>query len=283
MDDGRATLDAALANLSRLDPNWMVCGNAGGERLGRLAIRITDPHGKNQRVGALPAKVVSLDENFIVVRRRANLSLSHDLEGFHLYGTDLCLNADVLGGNCYVIDFHLCHKGAGITAESFFKVRERLIQKYRRAFRSRWIPTTCTNLFVSGTPLLGRLLSRPSTIRAARFAARSALWFNQTVLQAVRRLLCFNTGKDVFRQQYFVENTTSSFVWKPIADAPANCELELCIYENGQYRAIAFPCRRNGVAWYDVVANKIVPVRPTHWRPWHASANDRGSASAWGH
>src|SRR5262245_33825168 len=182
MDDGRTKLDAALANLSRLDPNWMACGNAGGEHLGRLAIRITDPHGVNQRVGALPAKVVSLDENFIVVRRATNLSLSHDVEGFHLYGADLCLIADILGGNCYVIDFHLRHKGAGLTDESFFRIRERLIQKYRRAFRSRWIPTTCTDLFVSGTPLLGRLLSRASAIRAARVGTRIPVWFNQTVL-----------------------------------------------------------------------------------------------------
>ena len=61
--------------------------------------------------GELPAKVHTLDENFIVVRRAANLSLSHDLDGFHLYGTDLCLIADVLGGNRYVIDFHFAASG----------------------------------------------------------------------------------------------------------------------------------------------------------------------------
>lgn len=183
MEDGRTVLDAALANLSQLDPNWMVCGNAGGEHLGRLAIRITDRHGADQRVGVLPARVRTLDENFIVVRRSANLSLSHDLEGFHLYGTDICLIADVLGGNCYVIDFHLRHTGAGVMDESFFKIRQRLIRKYRRALRSRWITTTCTNLFVSGTPILGSLLSGAPAIRAARFVARSAVWFNRTVLR----------------------------------------------------------------------------------------------------
>ena len=56
-------------------------------------------------LGELPAKVHTVDENFIVVRRATNLSLSHDLDGFHLYGTDLCVIADILGGNCYVIDF----------------------------------------------------------------------------------------------------------------------------------------------------------------------------------
>src|SRR5262245_29431293 len=198
MNDGRAKLDAIVAILSRLDPKWMVCGNAGCEHLGRLAIRITDPHGKDQRVGVLPAKVLSLDENFNVVRRGANLSLSHDVEGFHLYGADLCLIADVLGGNSYVIDFHLHHTGAGTTDESCFEIRERLIQKYRRAFRSRWMPTTCTSLFVSGTPLLGGLLSHASAIRAARFVARSADWFNQT--------------EGVVRQQYF-GRVLSAGIW----------------------------------------------------------------------
>ena len=200
MEDGRTKLDAALTNVSRLDPNWMVCGNAGGEHLGQLAIRISDPHGTNQRVGELPAKVHTLDENFIVVRRATNLSLSHDLDGFHLYGTDLCLIADVLGGNCYVIDFHLRHLGAGTTDESFVKTREHLIQKYRRAFRSRWITTTCTNLFVSGIPLLGRFLSRAGPARGARFVARAARNELPFKMRYRRRRLSKSKIKSWFRE-----------------------------------------------------------------------------------
>src|SRR5262249_51154593 len=119
----------------------------------------TDPHGTNRRIGDFPAKVRSLDENFVIVRRSTNLALSRDLEGFHFYGTDICLIADVLGNNCYVIDFHLRHKGHGVFDNHFFATRKHLIQKYRRAFRSRWITTTCTTIFISGLPLLGGLLS----------------------------------------------------------------------------------------------------------------------------
>jgi hypothetical protein len=158
-EDGRANLDAALVNLTRLDPNWAACGNAGTDQAGHLVIRITDPHGADQRTGDFPVKVRSLDENFIVVRRLANLALSHDVAGFHLFGTDLCIIADILGASCYVIDFHLHHKSAGLIDSSFFSVRERLMLKYRLAFRSRWIATTCTTLFVSGVPFLGRLLT----------------------------------------------------------------------------------------------------------------------------
>jgi hypothetical protein len=170
--DGRAELDEALANLARLDPNWAACGNSGGGRPGRLTVRITDPHGTDLQIGTFPAKVRSLDENFIVVKRSANLAFSNDLKGFHLYGTDICIIADILGGSCYVIDFHLRHKSAGVVDDSFLKIRERLLQKYGIAFRSRWIQTTCTILFVSGASLLGRLLSSSIAIGIVRALVR---------------------------------------------------------------------------------------------------------------
>ena len=114
VDDGRAELEARLEQLETLDPAWAVAGNAGGIAPGRLAIRITDPHGANRHVGALPAKVMSLDENLMIVKRSARLSFSRDLSGFHFYGTDICLIADVLGHSAYVIDFHLEHLSGGV-------------------------------------------------------------------------------------------------------------------------------------------------------------------------
>ncbi len=66
--------------------------------------------GRTSSKEKLPIRVGSLDENFIVVKRQANLALSHDMSGFHLYGTDLCIIADILGRTSYVVDFHLCHK-----------------------------------------------------------------------------------------------------------------------------------------------------------------------------
>ena len=55
--------------------------------------------------------------------------------------------------------------------------------------------------------------------------------------------------------------------------APAHIELELSIYDKGEYHALVFPCLREGLGWRDVVANCSVLVEPTHWRPW-----DRGRA-----
>jgi len=165
IDEARENLDAALDELSRLDPNWAACGNAGTVRPAQVAMRISDPHGNDRRIGKFPVKVHTLDENFFIVRRSTNLAFSHDLEGFHFYGADICLIADALGYNCYVIDFHLRHKSAGVMDIDFFYSRKLLIRKYRRAFRSRWIGTTTTTIYISGLPLLGQLLSSTIAIR----------------------------------------------------------------------------------------------------------------------
>ncbi len=89
--DDRARLDQRLAELDALDSTWAVAGNAGGALPGKLAMRISDPHGEDRTLGTLPARVVSLDENFLVVKAASRVAFSRDLSGFHLYGADICL------------------------------------------------------------------------------------------------------------------------------------------------------------------------------------------------
>jgi hypothetical protein len=151
LDGGREQLDAVLAEMEVHDPSWAVLGNSGGMSPGRLAIRITDPHGAGQKTEHLPARVHSLDENFLVVRRSANLALSRDLSGFHLYGADLCIVADILGWRSYVVDFHLRHLSPGNRDLSLSRSRVALIKKYSRALRTRWVMTPCELLFLSGS------------------------------------------------------------------------------------------------------------------------------------
>ena len=113
IDDGRQKLDTVLRELDRIDPNWAVCGNGGGVYPKRLALRLTDPHGDKQFTEPLPQRVSGLDENFLVVRRDANLAVSADLKVFHLHGTDICTVARLLGYTAYVVDFRLRHLSGG--------------------------------------------------------------------------------------------------------------------------------------------------------------------------
>lgn len=165
IDDGRKVLDQRLASLTEHDPDWALAGNAGGVAPGRLALRITDPHGKDQRTGTFPAKVASLDENFIVVRRDARIGFSRDLSGFHFYGADICLHAAHMGFSAYVIDFHLEHLSPGNSKDKSFAVAENQFRsKWSRAFTPRWLQTTCALVHITGGPVggfLGRVVDEP--------------------------------------------------------------------------------------------------------------------------
>lgn len=174
--DGRSELDQRLAELDRLDPAWALAGNAGGVAAGRLAMRITDPHGRDRSIGRLPARVASLDENLIIVRRDARIGFSRDLAGFHFYGADICLAADVMGYTAYVIDFHLEHLSAGRKSDDFYASEAAFRRKWSRAFGPRWIQTTCSLVRLSGNPLgrgIGPALERPVRMLARRLSSAS--------------------------------------------------------------------------------------------------------------
>lgn len=149
-DDRREDLERRMRELEKKDPDWALLGNAGGIALGNRAVHITDPDG-DHNTGIFPAEVNTLDENFIVVRKSANLSLSHDLSGFHFYGTDICLIARLRGYRAWVVDFNLFHKSRGNCNEQFRQVKRALISKYRIAFQGRYVETTCTRFYLSGS------------------------------------------------------------------------------------------------------------------------------------
>jgi len=159
-NDRMETLLERIQEMDNIDPAWAILGNAGYRNSNQKAIRISDPYGMDISKGPFPAQVKSLDENFLIIRKDANLALSNDLHGFHFYGVDLCLIADILGYNAYVIDFHLYHKSGGNCDESFFAAKARLIDKYQRILQTRFLRTTCTPLFLSGSRWLNAVCNR---------------------------------------------------------------------------------------------------------------------------
>lgn len=178
LQDGRHSLDDRLAALSGHDPDWAVAGNAGGVAPGVLALRISDPHGRNIHVGDLPERVTSLDENFLIVKRDARIGFSRDLSGFHFYGADICLHAMQMGYTSYVIDFHLEHLSPGNKSEAFAAAEQAFHKKWARALAPRWLQTTCALVRVSGAPgggLLNRFAAKPLS-KLARRLPRARGW-----------------------------------------------------------------------------------------------------------
>ncbi|MGI4750977.1 MAG: hypothetical protein ACRYFB_10100 [Janthinobacterium lividum] len=147
-------LENRIEEIEKLDPTWAILSNAGGienNLYQRVAVHINYADGFKQTAGELPQKVCSVDENFIVIKKAANLALSGNLSGFHLYGLDLCLIAELLGFNAYAIDFLLTHKSYGNPDISYNIVLQSLKQKYFYFMRSRQILTTFADFRLSGS------------------------------------------------------------------------------------------------------------------------------------
>jgi len=156
IEDGFDKLRVQLDELTSTDPDWLLAGNAGGrvgwqdiERVRRRnAVTIKDRYG-DRHAGADPVRVETLDENFIVMRRDRLVLGSLDLGGFHFYGPDLCMMAEIVGGTSYVIDFSLRHHGSGTRGPSFRSGRTDFARKYGRFFPGRRVWAT------TGEVLLG--------------------------------------------------------------------------------------------------------------------------------
>ena len=114
---------------------------------------------------------MSLDENFIVLKRSARVGFSADLKGFHFYGADICLCADIMGFSAYVIGFHLRHLSQGRMSPAFYEGREAFRAKWSRALRPRWMQTTCGLLLLSGNRV-GQMFGAAIQNQALKLARR---------------------------------------------------------------------------------------------------------------
>lgn len=56
--------------------------------------------------------------------------------------------------------------------------------------------------------------------------------------------------------------------WLPVAIAPTDADLEVCVIDKGGVHALIFPCRKNGTDWVDASSKKRIDIAPTHWRLW---------------
>ncbi len=167
IEDGYDELLARLAELDRTDPLWAVAGNAGGTGKGQYAVHITNRSGSITQTGTLPARAESLDENFLVLKRASGVGFSQDLAGFHFYGTDLVVQAELRGGSAYAIDFHLHHHGEGKMDREFFEAELALVEKYARQFRTRARQGLSRNVWLTPSRLL-LVIQRMKLLRKIR-------------------------------------------------------------------------------------------------------------------
>jgi len=185
--DNREQLGKCLQELTCKDPKWAICGNAGSNGYHSIIMHINNA-GKIKMHENLPAQVRSLDENLLILNKSSNLTISGDLAGYHLYGTDLCLLADILGYTCYVIPFMVNHLSLG-NLKALETHMETFIDAYGRKLRSRYVETTCTKFYLSNAPSKNKIYNSGPSFSVVKVVER--------VKQMVRLLREGNQHKKV--------------------------------------------------------------------------------------
>lgn len=110
------SFSAALAALEKTDPNWGVLGVWGISPSG-AGVGHVHSTGMERTLGGafqLPIEVKTLDEVLLVLRRATGLCFDDKLTGFHLYGTDICLQSNKRNLKNYVISAFCVHNTNGI-------------------------------------------------------------------------------------------------------------------------------------------------------------------------
>jgi len=175
--DMKSQLVKCLDDLSVMDNKWAVCGNAGAIGYHQFVHYINNA-GKIIKHTNLPARVNSLDENFLIINKATSVTISSDLSGFHLYGTDLCIIADFLGYNCYVIPFLVKHLSLGNLKE-LDKHLDQFLYLYGKKIRSRYVETTCTKFYLSNSILKNKIYNSPFVFFLVKATQRIKLLFKR--------------------------------------------------------------------------------------------------------
>jgi glycosyltransferase involved in cell wall biosynthesis len=109
-------LQWTIQQLESTDPDWGVLGVCGLTERGELCSWVYSS-GLGAVVGKpfpAPLRVRTLDEVLLVIRKASGLRFDERLHGFHMYGTDICLEAEKRGLRNYAVPCFLYHNSNGI-------------------------------------------------------------------------------------------------------------------------------------------------------------------------
>lgn len=141
-------LERQIEHVERVGKDWGVIGVCGTDLNGSLRgyLYSTGLKGIYGEPLGQPVAASSIDEMVIVIRRNSGLSFDSSLPGFHLYGTDICLQARRLSMSNFVISALCVHNSNGL------KTLPWAFWRSYWSLRSKWrlylpIVTTCTTIY----------------------------------------------------------------------------------------------------------------------------------------
>lgn len=183
-------LEQAIGRLEKLDPHWAVAGVWGvtehGQRAGN--VYCTGLGRMLGQAGDAPVQVRTLDELLLVVRKSSGVSFDEQLPGYHLYGTDICLEAQRRGLRCYALPTFCIHNtnGYGLLPWQFWKTCLMIRRKWKNALP---VITPCIEITSGGWPMIRWNLARIKNIllrkhRPGQRVADPAHLYRQLELQS---------------------------------------------------------------------------------------------------
>ena len=160
---------AVVEKLNVADPKWAVLGVYGvrqnGEHVGHVYCG-----GVERMLGqkfAAPQPVNTLDELLLVVRKSSGVRFDPVINGYHLYGADVCLEAQQRGYSVYAIPAFCIHNTNGYRTLPWAFWRNYL--RLRRKWRNRLpITTSCTVITRWGWPAILWNLDRALNLALGR-------------------------------------------------------------------------------------------------------------------
>jgi len=169
---GAAELWRLLTDLSESDPAWVVAGAAGVTSTGDIIRRFVNPSGPLDTAPSA-SRVLTLDECFLVFNARNTPQCSSRLSGFHLYGTDVCLQAARHGGTAYGRYCPITHLSGGTVAVTYREAEARLRDEWRMTYVFRYVVSTISAVFISRSRILTRIFSSRIAMACVRLRVQA--------------------------------------------------------------------------------------------------------------
>jgi hypothetical protein len=152
-----ARLKVICERLSSTDPSWAVAGLSGMTPEGEWFGHMWDSGLGTVCGGPFnpPRNVASLDEAVLIVRRASGALFDPALPSFHLYGTDIVLEAQKAGMKSYVIDLPVIHNSKATVCldRTYVAAYRFMIRKWKAVLP---LPTVIVQLTRNPLPLLLR-------------------------------------------------------------------------------------------------------------------------------
>jgi hypothetical protein len=144
--------ERAIKAIDQSDTNWGVVGVWGVKGKGEFAgyLHWINVAGKEFDGGI---EVETLDEMLLILKKSSGLKFDQNLDGFHMYGADICLEARRHKMKSFAISAFCIHNSNGYTMlpYKFWKAYFYLRRKWKMQLP---IKTTCTEITFWAWPML---------------------------------------------------------------------------------------------------------------------------------